>query len=209
MLNCTRHHTCIHIYTYAHIAACSCPLLIFLNQWRALVCRTCAPSLADTPAVVSFCCAAMGQDPSDEDLFDMIAAVDEDGSGEIGKNRSSPAEDGARASIILVATCLNDHARACLPRTETKAFTTHAHIPSRLGLSPLNEHLSAFAPSLAPRTSQTLASSAGSLRTKSRRAQRGATRATRSTRSSRSGAPPTRRGRCRPTDCGPSSRTSG
>ena len=129
MLNCTRHHTCIHIYTYA----CSCPLLIFLNQWRALVCRTCAPSLADTPAVVSFCCAAMGQDPSDEDLFDMIAAVDEDGSGEIGKNRSSPAEDGARASIILVATCLNDHARACLPRTETKAFTTHAHIPSRLG----------------------------------------------------------------------------
>jgi hypothetical protein len=97
----------------------------------------------------------MGQDPSDEDLFDMIAAVDEDGSGEIGKNRSSPAEDGARASIILVATCLNDHARACLPRTETKAFTTHAHIPSRLGLSPLNEHLSAFAPSLAPRTSQT------------------------------------------------------
>ena len=146
MLNCTRHHTCIHIYTYAHIAACSCPLLIFLNQWRALVCRTCAPSLADTPAVVSFCCAAMGQDPSDEDLFDMIAAVDEDGSGEIGKNRSSPAEDGARASIILVATCLNDHARACLPRTETKAFTTHAHIPSRLNTSPPSRLLSRLVP---------------------------------------------------------------
>ena len=26
---------------------------------------------------------SMGQDPSDEELFDMIAAVDEDGSGEI------------------------------------------------------------------------------------------------------------------------------
>ena len=26
----------------------------------------------------------MGQDPSDEEIFDMIAAVDEDGSNEIG-----------------------------------------------------------------------------------------------------------------------------
>ena len=28
--------------------------------------------------------AAMGQDPTDEELFDMIAEVDSDGSGEIG-----------------------------------------------------------------------------------------------------------------------------
>jgi hypothetical protein len=27
----------------------------------------------------------MGQDPSDEELFDMIAAVDDDGSAEIGE----------------------------------------------------------------------------------------------------------------------------
>ena len=39
-------------------------------------------------AVVTTCAhvmfAAMGQDPTDEELFDMIAEVDSDGSGEIG-----------------------------------------------------------------------------------------------------------------------------
>ena len=34
-------------------------------------------------------CAAMGQDPSDEELFDMIAEVDSDGSGEIGVSCAS------------------------------------------------------------------------------------------------------------------------
>ena len=33
--------------------------------------------------------AAMGQDPSDEELFDMIAAVDDDGSAEIGAHATS------------------------------------------------------------------------------------------------------------------------
>ena len=33
---------------------------------------------------MDFAVAAMGQDPTDEELFDMIAAVDDDGSAEIG-----------------------------------------------------------------------------------------------------------------------------
>lgn len=38
----------------------------------------------------------MGQDPSDEEIFDMIAAVDDDGSNEIG---SLPLCDQSTASM--------------------------------------------------------------------------------------------------------------
>ena len=39
------------------------------------------PAVSLAPA---FARAALGQDPTDEEIFDMIAAVDEDGSNEIG-----------------------------------------------------------------------------------------------------------------------------
>ena len=43
---------------------------------------------------MDFAVAAMGQDPTDEELFDMIAEVDSDGSGEIGAPHETNAGDG-------------------------------------------------------------------------------------------------------------------
>lgn len=63
-----------------------------ISDWELRAMLQCAPPLPNLWCIGQTCltpppsrrCAAMGQDPTDEELFDMIAEVDMDGSGEIG-----------------------------------------------------------------------------------------------------------------------------
>ena len=55
-----------------------------MNLWRQMRCAA-VPLFFFAHRLSPFVSrTAMGQDPSDEELFDMIAAVDDDGSAEIG-----------------------------------------------------------------------------------------------------------------------------
>ena len=60
-----------------------------IDAWELRATLQCAPPASHASSCVGaspvdFAVAAMGQDPTDEELFDMIAEVDSDGSGEIG-----------------------------------------------------------------------------------------------------------------------------
>ena len=135
--------------------------------------------------------AAMGQDPSDEELFDMIAAVDDDGSAEIGTPCAAAHAHGLPTRMRGTARAAAVSSGSRLPSCQTSNHHPYASLPL------------AHTPRYRCALLQILASFARSSPTRRARPRRRTTRAIRLTPSGRWGGTRTKRGRCRRTSCGP------